>query len=174
MIFVPLPIAGAYLIEAERMDDERGWFARTWCAQEFAHHGLKDRFVQSSISHNSHRGTLRGMHYQDCPFPEAKLVQCTRGAIFDVLVDLRENSDTYRKWHGERLSADNRRMLYIPEHCAHGFLTLENDTDVQYNMTEFHHPECARILAWNDPEVRIDWPFSPAIMSLRDRDPVPR
>ena len=168
MIYHFTPLSGVYLIEPERHEDSRGWFARSWCAREFAGHGLNPALAQCSISHNARRGTLRGMHYQVPPHAEAKLVRCTRGSIFDVLVDLREESETFRKWHGEVLSADNHRMLYVPERCAHGFLTLEDDTEVFYQMTEFFHPECARTIPWDNAEIGIDWPIQPVVLSGRD------
>ena len=144
MIFTETRLAGAYLIEPERIEDERGFFARTWCRDEFERHGLNPRLVQCNVSYNARRGTLRGMHYQAKPHEEAKLVRCTRGAIYDVIVDLRPDSPTYRQWVAAELTAENRRMLYIPEGFAHGFQTLADETEVFYQMSELFHPESAR------------------------------
>jgi dTDP-4-dehydrorhamnose 3,5-epimerase len=150
------------------MDDERGFFARTWCRQEFEAHGLNSRLAQSSISFNKRRGTLRGMHYQSAPDEEAKLVRCTMGAIYDVTIDLRRDSPTFKQWVGLELTAENRRMLYIPEGFAHGLQTLTDDTEVFYQISERYAPESARGVRWNDPAFAIDWPVSVTIISERD------
>jgi len=168
MRFLPLLLEGAWLVEPEPYRDDRGFFARTWCAREFAEHGLSASFVQASVSFNYAAGTLRGMHYQAEPHAETKLVRCTAGSIYDVLVDIRPASRTYLKWVAETLSRENRRALYIPEGFAHGFLTLENGSEVLYEITEFHHPESARGLRWNDPALGIDWPSEPTRISARD------
>ena len=169
MIFKPAKLEGAYLIEPERFEDQRGFFARTWCRKEFRTHGLNPDLVQCSISFNTRRGTLRGMHYQAPPHEEAKLVRCTRGAVYDVAVDLRGGSATFKQWAAFELTAENRNMLYIPEGCAHGFQTLQDDTEVFYQMSEFYHPESARAVRWDDPALSIEWPVSVSVISETDR-----
>lgn len=156
------------MIEVERLTDERGFFARAWCQREFAEHGLNPRLVQCNISYNPRRGTLRGMHYQAVPHSEAKLVRCTRGAIYDVIVDLRSDSPSYLRHFGVDLTAEGREMLYVPEGVAHGFLTLEDETEVFYQMSEFYAPEAARGVRWNDPAFGIRWPIEVAVISPRD------
>ena len=170
MIFRATKLEGAFLIEPERKEDERGYFARTFCEREFAEHGLRSCFVQCNTSFNRRKGTLRGMHFQAAPHEEAKLVSCTRGAIYDVIVDLRPGSSTYHQHVAETLSADNGRMLYIPEGFAHGFQTLADDTEVFYQMSEFYDPESARGVRWNDPAFQIQWPEAERIMIARDRE----
>ena len=168
MIFLPTNLRGACIIDPQRLEDDRGFFARTFCQEEFAVHGLKADFVQCNISFNVRKGTLRGMHYQDKPHEEAKLVRCTRGSIFDVIVDIRKESATYRKWISTKLTADDHRMLYIPEGFAHGFQTLEDGSEVFYQMSEMYRPECARGIRWNDPVFDIAWPLPNPIISARD------
>lgn len=168
MRFTPTKIIDAFLVEPERQIDERGFFARTWCAREFSGHDLDGRTAQCGIAYNKRRGTLRGLHYQASPYPETKLVRCTRGVIYDVLVDLRPASPTYLAWDAFELSADNRRMAYVPEYVAHGYLTLTDDAEVAYQMSEFHHPECARGVRWNDTAFSIRWPAAIAVISDRD------
>lgn len=170
MIFRETAIPGAHLVGIEAKEDERGLFARTWCAREFAEHGLDPRIAQCSVSFNAQAGTLRGMHYQLAPHAEAKLVRCTRGALFDVIVDLRADSPAYLRWVGYELSAENRLSLYVPEGCAHGFLTLLPATEVLYQMSVEYHPGSARAFRWNDPAVGIEWPGTPRIMSESDRN----
>jgi dTDP-4-dehydrorhamnose 3,5-epimerase len=169
MIFTETALKGAFVIEPEPVEDERGMFARTWCQKEFEAQGLKVAWVQSSISVNSRKGTMRGMHYQVVPHEEVKLVRCTMGAIYDVIVDLRPASPTYCHNVGVMLSAENRRMLYIPERFAHGFLTLEDNSEVSYHMSEFYEPSSARGFRWNDPAFRIEWPAAITVMSEKDR-----
>lgn len=169
VIFRETALKGAFVIEPERKEDDRGFFARTWCAEEFASRGLNPRLVQCSISYNKKRGTLRGMHYQVAPFEEAKLVRCTRGAIFDVIIDLRLASATYAKHVSVVLSEANRHMLYIPEGMAHGFQTMEDETEVFYQMSQMFHPESARGVRWDDPSFGIEWPPADRIISVRDR-----
>jgi dTDP-4-dehydrorhamnose 3,5-epimerase len=170
MKFTETFLAGAYLIDIEPLPDARGFFARTVCEDEFARHGLNARFVQASMSFNHRKRTLRGMHYQAKPHEEIKLVRCTGGAIYDVIVDLRPDSATYRKWLGAELSRENRRSIYIPRGFAHGFVTLEDHTEVLYEMTERFHPESARGLRWSDPAFAIEWPaIGELIISERDR-----
>ena len=170
MKFLPTPLAGAYLIELEQLDDERGFFARSFCQNEFKAHGLDPVVAQCNVSFNRKRGTLRGLHYQAAPHAEAKLVRCTRGAVWDVIVDLRKGSLTVRQWHAAELTADNRRALYIPAGFAHGFQTLADDSEVLYQMSEFYHPESARGVRWDDPTLAIRWPLKEPVMSPRDRE----
>jgi dTDP-4-dehydrorhamnose 3,5-epimerase len=169
LIFQPSPLAGAFVVELERREDERGFFARSFCQDEFAKHGLNPRLVQCNVSFNTRRGTLRGMHYQAKPHEEAKVVRCTQGAVWDVMVDLRPESATFKRWQGVELSAANRRALYIPEGLAHGFQTLTDDAELLYLMSEFYHPESARGVRWDDPAFRIEWPLQDPHMSERDR-----
>lgn len=169
MIFEETKIRGVIEVRLNRNSDERGFFARSWCRKEFEGAGLDARLVQCSISYNAQRGTLRGMHYQTAPFAEVKLVRCTQGAICDVILDLRPDSRTFKQWVAVTLSAENRDMVYIPEGCAHGFLTLADDTEVFYQMSEYYHPEVARGVRWNDPAFGIEWPEKVAVISERDR-----
>ena len=158
MIFKGTHLKGAYIIELERIEDNRGFFARAWCKREFEAHGLNSRLVQCNLSFNKRRGTLRGMHYQVAPHEEEKLVRCTRGAIFDVIIDLRRESPTYLEWIGVELTAENRKMLYVPEKFAHGYQTLEEKTEVVYQVSQFYSPESERGVRWNDPTFAIEWP----------------
>ena len=168
MIFQPTGLAGAYVIAIERLSDARGFFARSFCAREFEDHGLNPSLAQCNISYNRHAGTLRGMHFQASPFEEAKLVRCTRGAIHDVIIDLRPDSPTFMQHVGVQLTPDARNMLYVPEGFAHGFLTLEDHTEVFYQMSEFYVPGAARGFRWDDPAFAIDWPASVSVISERD------
>lgn len=167
--FLRTPISGAFVVELERVEDQRGFFARSWCSEEFAKMGLSSKLAQCSISFSARRGTVRGMHYQAEPHEEAKLVRCTSGVIHDVIVDIRPRSVSHRQIFAIDLSAQNRRMLYVPEGVAHGFQTLEDDTEVFYLISEFYHPELARGFRWNDHTFRIQWPMEPTTMSARDR-----
>ena len=169
MIFRETKLKAAHVIEPEQLEDERGFFARTFCAEEFEAHGLNPRFVQCNISLSKKKGTLRGMHYQVEPHAEAKLVRCTRGAAYDVIMDLRPESPTFKQWSATELTADNGLMLYVPEGSAHGFLTLENDTELFYQMSEFHCPDFAGGVRWDDPAFNIEWPAAFAIISASDR-----
>ena len=167
-----MPVSGAYLIEPEPIADERGLFARTFCAEEFARRGLDARVSQCNTSANRRAGTLRGMHYQAAPHGEAKLVRCTRGAIFDVAVDLRPSSSTYLRWAAAELTADNRQAFFIPAGCAHGFQTLADDSEVLYQMSTPYVPGAGRGVRWNDPAFGITWPEPPPLgrtISERDR-----
>jgi dTDP-4-dehydrorhamnose 3,5-epimerase len=157
------------MVEPERLEDQRGFFARTWCRNEFERRGLNTNVVQCNISFNRVRGTFRGMHYQQAPHEEAKLVRCTRGAILDIIVDLRPESPTYRDHVTAELSGENRRMLYVPERFAHGFLTLEPDSEVFYQMSEFYSADSARGFRWDDPAFGISLPTEVAVISERDR-----
>jgi dTDP-4-dehydrorhamnose 3,5-epimerase len=169
MRFVETLIADVWVIEPERFEDERGFFARTWDTGVFAEHGLSPAFVQSSISYNRNRGTLRGLHFQAAPHEEAKLVRCTTGAIFDVAVDLRRDSQTFRGWFGTELSAENRLALYVPQGCAHGFLTLTDDSEVSYQISEFWAPDAGRGVRFDDPAFDIEWPGEVTVINERDR-----
>ena len=169
MIFAPTNFDSAWLLKPQRHEDERGFFARTWCVDEFAAHGLSTQLVQCSVSFNRKCGTLRGMHYQVAPHEEAKLVRCTRGAIFDVIVDIREESKTYGQWQGFELSAENGESLYIPEGFAHGFQTLQDDTEIFYQMNQFHHSISARGFHHADSNVAIAWPLEVTVISDADR-----
>ena len=169
MIFHETPLAGAFVIELEKRGDDRGFFARAFCEREFAAHGLSTRFVQANDSLSAKRGTLRGLHYQLAPKAEAKLVRCLRGALLDVVLDLRPGSPTFGKSYGAELTADNRRMMYVPKGFAHGFLTLADDTEAFYLVDEFYGPEQERGVRWNDPAFAIAWPFEPAVVSDKDR-----
>jgi dTDP-4-dehydrorhamnose 3,5-epimerase len=169
MRFTETRVAGAYLIEPEPIGDERGFFARTFCQDEFRAHGLNPCVAQANVSFNHRRGTLRGMHYQQAPHQEAKLVRCTRGAIYDVVVDLRVSSPSHRGWYGVELTAANRAMLYVPEDCAHGFLTLTDDTEVAYQMSAPYAAEAARGVRYDDPAFGIRWPGEVVVINERDR-----
>jgi dTDP-4-dehydrorhamnose 3,5-epimerase len=196
MIFSETKLKGAYIIDIEKLVDERGFFARSWCQHEFEAHGLNPRLVQCNISFNLKKGTMRGMHYQADPYEEAKVVRCVRGSIYDVIIDIRPDSATYCHWTGVELSSPcfhlppsisplpvdcspstahsspltaNYNMLYVPEGFAHGFLTLEDDTEVFYQMSEFHAPNHARGFRWNDPAFRVEWPADVQVISDRDR-----
>ena len=168
MIFVETRLSGAFVIEPERLEDERGFFARSFDEQEFAACGLVTRWVQCNISFNKKKGTLRGMHYQVVPHAEAKLVRCTMGAIYDVIIDLRPGSLTFRQWVAMELTAENRRMLYLPEGFAHGFQTLMDNTEVFYQMSEFYHPECARGVRWDDPAFGVNWSLPVNVIVEKD------
>jgi dTDP-4-dehydrorhamnose 3,5-epimerase len=161
-------LKGAYLIEFERHEDERGFFARSFCAKEFSAHGLNPHVFQCNVSFNRRRGTLRGLHYQSHPHEEAKLVRCTAGAVYDVIVDIRPESATFKRWHAVELQARSGRLLYIPDGFAHGFQTLEDDSELFYQMSEFYSPELARGVRWDDPTFGIHWPIHPPFLSSRD------
>ena len=168
MIFLECELPGAYLIDLEPNTDERGFFARAYCADEFAQRGLGPELRQCSLSFNTRKGTLRGMHFQAAPHEEHKLVRCTAGAIFDVIVDLRPTSASYRRWFGVELTARNRRSLFIPPGFAHGFMTLSDDSELYYMISVAHSPQASRGIRWNDPAVAIQWPQPPSVMSPRD------
>lgn len=169
MIFRDTELSGAFLVEIEPHIDERGFFARSFCQKAFSDQGLHVHFPQTNISFNKIKGTLRGMHYQLHPHAEVKLVRCTAGKIFDVIIDLRRGSPTFLKWIGVELSADTHSTLYIPEGFAHGFQTLENNTEVFYQMGNFYNPDASRGIRWNDPLFAISWPTEPSVISERDR-----
>lgn len=169
MKFVATKLSGAYVIELEPHRDERGFFARSWCEEEFGAHGLTTRMVQSNVSLNVRKGTLRGLHFQRHPHEEVKLVRCTRGIIFDVMVDLRPESPTYKQWVGAELSEENHRMLYVPRRFAHGFITLTDVAEVFYQVSHPYSREAASGALWNDPAFGIEWPIEPDVISQADR-----
>ena len=169
MIFKETELAGAFVIEPKTIPDDRGFFARTWCKREFEAQGLNPNFVQCNISFNIKKGTLRGMHYQIAPYEEAKLVRCTMGKIYDVIIDLRPDSPSFKQWFSSELSAENRKMHYVPEGFAHGFLTLQDSTEVFYQMSQFYEPEYARGVRWNDPAFNIAWPAEISVISEKDK-----
>ena len=169
MIFMETKLKGAYQIDLELREDDRGFFARSFCQNEFTARGLQTTIAQSNVSFNKKKGTLRGMHFQTPPKAEAKLVRCTRGAIYDVIIDLRFGSPTYCAWYGAELTADNHRSIYIPEGFAHGFQTLADDSEVLYQMFEFYSPEHASGVRWDDPAFNIPWPLKNPILSDKDR-----
>jgi len=169
MRFTETKVAGAFLIEPEPIADERGFFARTWCRDEFADHGLAGELAQANISFNHRKGTLRGLHYQAAPHAEAKLVRVTRGAVWDLALDLRRDSPSYLAWFGAELSDANRHMVYVPEGCAHGFLTLTDDAEVAYQMSAPYAPEAARGVRFDDHAFGIEWPGEVVVINERDR-----
>lgn len=170
MSVIETALADAFIIEPEQLADERGFFARISCAREFESRGLVSNFVQTSIAYNHKRGTLRGMHFQVAPYEEVKTVRCTMGSIFDVIIDLRPDSPTYLSWMSVVLSAENRHMLYVPEGFAHGYQTLEDNSEVFYEMSQFYVPESARGIRWDDPSIAIGWPDAEErVISDKDR-----
>ena len=170
MQFISTPLKGSYLIDLEKRGDDRGFFSRMFCIEEFAKHGLESKFIQANNSFSTHRGTLRGLHYQLHPKEETKLVRCIKGSFYDVILDLRNDSPTFGKSFGAVLSADNRRMMYVPRGFAHGFLTLEDDSEVIYFVSEFYSKDEERGIRWNDPRFKIEWPSEPVVISERDRN----
>lgn len=169
MIFNETKLNGASIIEIEKLRDHRGFFARVWCQKEFEEHNLVSRIRQANVSYNKTKGTLRGMHYQVTPYEETKLVRCTKGSIYDVIIDLRPASPTYTQWFGVELTAGNYKMLYVPENFAHGFQTLENDTEVTYQVSQFYTPGSERGIRWDDPAFSIDWPIEVQVISDKDK-----
>jgi dTDP-4-dehydrorhamnose 3,5-epimerase len=169
MIFTETKLEGVYVIAPEFIEDERGFFARLWTPEEFAERGLNPRLVQANVSYNRRKGTLRGMHFQVKPHEEAKLVRCTRGSLYDVALDIRPDSPTYLQWEAVELTEANRLMFYVPEGFAHGYQTLEDDTEVFYQMSELYHPESARGLRWDDPKLGLRWPLPVSVISERDK-----
>lgn len=168
MKFTETPLRGAYLVEIEKLTDHRGFFARSWCQNEFAGHGLTPHVAQANVSFNNTKGTLRGMHYQLPPYGESKLIRCTRGALYDVIIDLRPDSETYMRWFGAELTADNYRMLYVPEQFAHGFQTLEDNTEAVYQVSQFYTPGAEQGIRWSDPTFNIYWPLEVRVISEKD------
>ena len=169
MVFNETKLKGSYVIDIEQLQDERGFFARSWCRREFEAHGLNPQLVQCNISFNARIGTMRGMHYQVKPSEEAKLIRCTMGSIYDVIIDIRPDSHTFKQYLGIVLTPGNYKMLYVPEGFAHGFLTLENNTEIFYQMSEFYAPDHARGFRWNDPAFGIEWPSNVQVISERDK-----
>jgi dTDP-4-dehydrorhamnose 3,5-epimerase len=169
MIFRETALHGAFEIDIEKHGDERGFNARTWCAKEFEDMGLGAKFVQANIAASTRRGTMRGLHYQEAPFAEAKLLRCVRGAIFDVIADVREDSPTYGQWLGTYLDPNDHRMIYVPEGCAHGTLSLEDDTEVLYQVSQFYTPASERGVRYDDPAFGIDWPIPVEVVSAKDK-----
>jgi dTDP-4-dehydrorhamnose 3,5-epimerase len=170
MFFRDTDVLGAMVIDPSPREDDRGQFMRVWCAREFAEHGLHFAPAQANMGFSFYKGTVRGMHFQEAPALEAKLVRCTRGAIYDVVLDLRPDSRTYRKWYGAELSAENGRMLYLPEECAHGYQTLQDDTEMHYMASEFYTPSAARGVRFDDPAFAIKWPLAATLLSEQDRN----
>ena len=168
MIFTELPLSGAYVIDVEPIRDDRGLNARTYCEREFSGHGLRTPMVQTNVIQNLARGTLRGFHWQDPPHLEAKLFRCTRGAVWDVIIDMRPESPTFEQWTAVELDARNRRQLYVPEQFAQGFVTIEDDTELTYQTSEFHTPGAERGIRWDDPGFAIPWAVQPGVMSAKD------
>jgi dTDP-4-dehydrorhamnose 3,5-epimerase len=169
MIFLETRLPGVFEIQIEAKADERGFFARTWCEKEFETQGLSGKLVQCSLSFNSRKGTLRGMHYQIAPYEEEKLIRCTKGSVYDVVLDLRRPSPTFKNWAAIVLTAEKRNMVYVPKGCAHGFLTLEDGSEISYQMSEFWNAESARGVRWDDPAFQIQWPAKVEVISERDR-----
>jgi dTDP-4-dehydrorhamnose 3,5-epimerase len=169
VIFTPTPLGGALVIEVEPDADERGLFARTWCRRELEARGLETRVAQCSTSFNTRKGTVRGMHYQSSPCAETKIVRCTRGSVYDVIIDLRPDSPTFTRHFGIVLTPDDRKAVYVPPGFAHGFQTLEDNSEVFYQMSEFYSPEHSRGVRWNDPAFQVPWPPGDRIVSERDR-----
>jgi len=169
MIFNKTDFKGVFIIEIEKQTDERGFFARTWDMKKFEENDLNSKLVQCNVSFNKEKGILRGMHYQIAPYEEAKLIRCTRGKIFDVIIDLRPESNTFKQWFGVEISDENYKMLYVPEGFAHGFQTLEDNTEVFYQMSETFMPDYARGIRYNDSIFDIKWPITPPIISEKDR-----
>lgn len=170
MIFTKSKLLGAFIVDLESSNDDRGFFARAWCAKEFNKNGLADKLCQCNLSYNKKKGTLRGMHYQIAPYQEDKMVRCIRGAIYDLIIDLRKNSPTYKQWLGVELTAENHRMLYVPKGFAHGFITLEDDTEVFYQVSEFYTPNSERGIRYNDPAFNIILPTEIKIISDKDKN----
>lgn len=169
MKFIDTKLKGVFIIEPDVVNDERGFFACMFSEGEFKNHGIKLNIRECGLSYNARKGTLRGMHHRE-PYSEAKLVRCTKGAIYDVVIDLRKSSALYCKWVAVELTAENRKMIYIPEGFAHGFQTLEDDTEVFYQMTELYAPEYARTVRWNDPAFKIKWPLDVSVISEKDKN----
>jgi dTDP-4-dehydrorhamnose 3,5-epimerase len=169
VIYTETKLKGAFIIEIEKLKDHRGFFARSWCQHEFEKQGLNSRLVQANVSYNKKKGTLRGMHYQIHPYEETKLVRCTRGSIYDVIIDLRPASPTYAQWIGVELTAENYKILCVPENFAHSFLSLEDDTEVTYQVSQFYTPGSERGIRWDDPAFSIEWPIEISVISDKDQ-----
>lgn len=170
MIFKETKLKGAFEIEIKKLEDERGFFGRSWCANEMAEHGLNSVIKQANTSFSITKGTIRGMHFQKSPYQESKLIRCTKGAILDVIIDLRPDSPTFKQWIGVELTESNYKMLYVPEDFAHGFMTLENNSEVTYLVSQFYTPGAEAGIRWNDPDFGINWPLEPTVISEKDRN----
>lgn len=169
MIFTETKLDGAFIIDVKKLEDERGFFGRAWCKKEFDEHGLNSDAVQANVSYNIHKGTLRGMHYQEAPFTESKTIRCTQGSIYDVIIDIRPTSPTYKQWLGVELTANSFRMLYVPDGFAHGFITLEDHTSVHYIVTQYYTPGAESGIKFDDSTFDIHWPIQPIIVSEKDK-----
>ncbi len=169
MNFIETDLKGAFVIEFEKLEDERGFFSRSWDKKQFQNHGLNSNIVQCNVSHTKKRGTIRGLHYQISPYEESKLVRCTKGKVFDVIIDLRSESSSYMKWTSVELTAENCKMIYVPEGFAHGFQTLEDDAEIFYQNSEIHMLDYERGIRWNDPIFGIKWPIVEKIISPKDK-----
>jgi dTDP-4-dehydrorhamnose 3,5-epimerase len=169
VIFTETKLKDSYILEIKKMEDARGFFGRSWCQKEFEEHGLVPCVVQANVSYNKKKGTLRGMHYQIAPYEETKLVRCTRGALYDVIIDLRPDSPTYKQWLGVELTADNYKMLYVPKGFAHGFITLEDNTEATYQVSQFYTPGAEGGIRYNDPLFGIEWPVEVTVISDKDK-----
>jgi dTDP-4-dehydrorhamnose 3,5-epimerase len=170
LIFTETPLPGAYVIEPDRIKDQRGFFARVWCKKELQQHGLKGELSQSNIGFSYRKGTVRGLHFQRPPHAEVKIVRCTRGAVFDVIVDLRPELRSYKRWFGVELSVENRKMIYVPEGMAQGYITLEDNSEINYHTSEFFNAEAASGVRFDDPALDIQWPVAAAVVSDQDRN----
>ncbi|PSL06595.1 dTDP-4-dehydrorhamnose 3,5-epimerase [Cecembia rubra] len=170
MIFKETKLKGAFEIEIKKLEDERGFFGRSWCANEMAEYGLNSAIKQANTSFSKTKGTIRGMHFQKAPYQESKLIRCTKGAILDVIIDLRPDSPTYKEWIGVELNESNYKMLYVPEDFAHGFMTLEDNSEVTYLVSQFYTPGAEAGIRWNDPAFNIEWPMNPTVISEKDRN----
>ena len=170
MKFTPTKLKGAYIIDIEKREDERGFFARTFCANEFSEYDLENKFVQANMSFNYKKGTLRGMHFQKAPYGEDKLVRCTKGSLYDVIIDLRPGSETFKQWIGVELTEENRRALFVPKGFAHGFITLEDNTEINYLVTQFYTPAADSGVRYNDPAFNIAWPVKVTSVSEKDKN----
>lgn len=170
MKFTETNLKGAFVIEVDKLIDDRGFFGRLWCEKEFEKYNLNTNIVQSNVSLSKKKGTLRGMHFQKHPYQETKLVRCTKGAVFDVIIDLRPESDTYKKWFGVKLTEDNHKMIYVPKNFAHGFITLKDDSEVYYLVTQFYNKAAESAIRWDDPAFEIEWPIQVEEISEKDRN----
>ena len=170
MKFTETKLKGAFVVEIEKLSDERGFFARSWCQKEFEAHGLNARLVQANVSYNHKKGTLRGIHYQIAPYQECKLISCTRGAIYDVIIDLRPDSPTYKQWTGVELTADSYHMFFVPEDFGHGFQTLTDETEITYQVSQFYTPGSEKGIRFDDPVFNIQWPLDAAVISEKDKN----
>ncbi len=169
MIFQETPLTGAYVIEPERIKDHRGFFARVWCKNELRQQGLETELAQTNVGFSYRKGTLRGLHFQEPPHTEVKIVRCTRGSVFDVIVDLRPESPSYKRWFGVELSEENCKMIYVPEGCAQGYITLTDNAEIYYHTSEFYHPESERGVRWDNSAFDFRWPMAPSVISRRGR-----